>query len=116
MAKPAEIADAVAIVPVRNVTATVAFYKDFLGFEARFVSQDESFATVTRGEALVLGNEARLEAQEVLVERDRGRDVANGDDRDGVRDLGWFRHWNLLDRGGGRISAPCCRQSYHNFF
>ena len=35
MAKPVEIADAVAIVPVRNVSATVAFYKDFLGFEAR---------------------------------------------------------------------------------
>ena len=51
MAKPAEIADAVAIVPVRNVTATVAFYKDFLGFEARFVAQDESFAAVTRGQA-----------------------------------------------------------------
>lgn len=45
------IEDAVAIVPVRDVEASVAFYRDTLGFEARFVSDDKGFGTVIRGEA-----------------------------------------------------------------
>lgn len=45
------IEDAVAIVPVRDVEASVAFYRDTLGFEARFVSDDKGFGTVIHGEA-----------------------------------------------------------------
>lgn len=45
------IEDAVAIVPVRDVEASVAFYRDTLGFEVRFVSDDKGFGTVVHGEA-----------------------------------------------------------------
>ena len=45
------IEDAVAIVPVRDVGASVDFYADVLGFERRFVSEDKSFAIVVHGEA-----------------------------------------------------------------
>ena len=45
------IEDAVAIVPVRDVEASVDFYADFLGFERRFVSDDKSFAIVVHGDA-----------------------------------------------------------------
>ena len=45
------IEDAVTIVPVRNVEASVRFYTDILGFEPRFVSDDKNFATVVHGEA-----------------------------------------------------------------
>lgn len=37
---------ALPIVPVRDVAATVAFYTDVLGFEARLVTDDDSFAVV----------------------------------------------------------------------
>lgn len=47
------IEDAVAIVPVRDVVATVDFYADVLGFERRLISEDESFAIVVHGEAAV---------------------------------------------------------------
>lgn len=47
------IEDAVAIVPVRDVEASVAFYRDTLGFEARFVSEDKGFGTVIHGEAAI---------------------------------------------------------------
>jgi len=47
------IEDAVAIVPVRNVEASAAFYRDTLGFETRFLSDDKTFATVVHGEAAV---------------------------------------------------------------
>ena len=45
------IEDAVAIVPVRDVEATVDFYADVLGFERRMVSDDKSFAIVVHGDA-----------------------------------------------------------------
>lgn len=45
------IEDAVAIVPVRDVEASVDFYADTLGFERRFVSDDKSFAIVVHGDA-----------------------------------------------------------------
>jgi catechol 2,3-dioxygenase-like lactoylglutathione lyase family enzyme len=45
------IEDAVAIVPVRDVEATVDFYADMLGFERRTVSDDKSFAIVVHGDA-----------------------------------------------------------------
>ena len=45
------IEDAVAIVPVRDIEATVDFYEHVLGFERRFVSEDKSFAIVVHGEA-----------------------------------------------------------------
>lgn len=47
------IEDAVAIVPVSDVVATVAFYRDVLGFEDRFISADATFAIVVHGEAAV---------------------------------------------------------------
>ncbi len=45
------IEDAVTIVPVRDVEASVRFYTDTLGFEQRFISDDKIFATVVHGEA-----------------------------------------------------------------
>ena len=45
------IEDAVAIIPARDVEASVRFYVDTLGFERRFVSDDESFAIVVHGDA-----------------------------------------------------------------
>ncbi len=47
------IEDAVAIVPVRNIPATVDFYADVLGFERRFMADDNSFAIVVHGEAAI---------------------------------------------------------------
>ena len=47
------IEDAVTIVPVRDVEASVAFYRDTLGFETRFLSNDKAFGTVVHGEAAV---------------------------------------------------------------
>ena len=47
------IEDAVAIVPVRDVPATMDFYADVLGFERRMVSDDRSFAIAVHGEAAV---------------------------------------------------------------
>lgn len=47
------IEDAVSIVPVRDIAKTVAFYADVLGFEARFVSDDETFAIVIHGDAAI---------------------------------------------------------------
>lgn len=47
------IKDAVAIVPVRDVEATVRFYGDVLGFEQRFVSTDRTFAMVGHGAAVI---------------------------------------------------------------
>ncbi len=47
------IDDAVAIVPVRDVAATVDFYAGVLGFERRMISDDRSFAIVVHGEAAV---------------------------------------------------------------
>lgn len=47
------IEDAVAIVPVRDIAATMDFYADVLGFERRFVSDDQSFAIAVHGEAAI---------------------------------------------------------------
>lgn len=47
------IEDAVAIVPVRDVGKSVAFYTGTLGFECRFQSGDGSFATVMHGDAAI---------------------------------------------------------------
>ena len=47
------IEDAVAIVPVRDVPATMDFYADVLGFERRMVSDDKSFAIAVHGDAAV---------------------------------------------------------------
>ena len=52
MAKPV-IEDAVAIVPVRDVTRTMDFYADVLGFEQRSVSDDNSFAIAVHGTAAI---------------------------------------------------------------
>ena len=53
MSKTPIIEDAVSIVPVKDVRATVAFYVDILGFEDRMVSEDNSFAIVIHGDAAV---------------------------------------------------------------
>ncbi|MGB0697695.1 MAG: bleomycin resistance protein [Rhodospirillaceae bacterium] len=53
MAETPIIEDAVSIVPVRDAAATVAFYVDILGFEARFVSDDKSFAILIHGAAAI---------------------------------------------------------------
>lgn len=53
MGKTPIIEDAVAIVPVKNVRATVAFYVDILGFEDRMVSDDGTFAILVHGEAAI---------------------------------------------------------------
>lgn len=45
------VEDAVAIVPVRDVGATLKFYAEVLGFETRLVSEDRTFASVARGGA-----------------------------------------------------------------
>jgi catechol 2,3-dioxygenase-like lactoylglutathione lyase family enzyme len=47
------IEDAVTIVPVKSVRATVAFYTGVLGFEDRMVSDDGTFAILVHGEAAV---------------------------------------------------------------
>ena len=47
------IEDAVAIVPVSNMSATMDFYADTLGFERRFVADDESFAIAVHGDAAI---------------------------------------------------------------
>ena len=47
------IEDAVAIVPVRDVPATMDFYADILGFERGMVSNDQSFAIAVHGDAAV---------------------------------------------------------------
>ncbi len=52
MQKPV-IEDAVSIVPVSDMSATMDFYADTLGFERRFVSDDDSFAIVVHGEAAI---------------------------------------------------------------
>ena len=51
--KEPAIEDAVAIVPVRDIEATVDFYADVLGFERRFIADDKSFAIVIHGEAAI---------------------------------------------------------------
>ena len=53
------------IVPVRDVGATAAFYRDILGFDVRTLMEDGSFALVGRDQAgvsLVRGDDAALEA------------------------------------------------------
>lgn len=45
------IEDAVAIVPVRDVVASVDFYTQVLGFERRSISDDNTFAIVVHGHA-----------------------------------------------------------------
>lgn len=47
------IESAVAIVPVRDIPATMDFYADILGFERRMISDDQSFAIAVHGEAAV---------------------------------------------------------------
>ena len=47
------IEDAVSIVPVKDIKATVDFYADVLGFERRMVSDDKTFAIVVHGEAAI---------------------------------------------------------------
>lgn len=47
------IEDAVAIVPVSDIVATVDFYADILGFERCVVSDDETFAIVVHGDAAI---------------------------------------------------------------
>ena len=47
------IEDAVAIVPISDMSATVDFYVRILGFERRFVADDASFAIVVHGEAAI---------------------------------------------------------------
>ncbi len=46
-----EIEDAVTLVPVRDVEASIKFYVDMLDFECRFLSDDKNFGTVVHGEA-----------------------------------------------------------------
>ena len=53
------------IVPVRDVGATAAFYRDVLGFDVRTLIEDGSFALVAcdqAGVSLVRGDDAALEA------------------------------------------------------
>ncbi len=47
------IEDAIAIVPVRDVAATVRFYADVLGFTPASVPDGETFATVRRDGAAI---------------------------------------------------------------
>lgn len=53
MSKTPIIEDAVSIVSVKDVRATVAFYVDVLGFEDRMVSDDDNFAIVVHGDAAI---------------------------------------------------------------
>ena len=53
MSETPVIEDAVAIIPVRDVTSTMDFYADVLGFERRFVSDDASFAIAVHGAAAI---------------------------------------------------------------
>ena len=53
MSHPPVIEDAVAIVPVRDVAATLDFYADVLGFERRFAADDQSFGIAVHGDAAV---------------------------------------------------------------
>ena len=53
MSDPPVIEDAVAIVPVRDLAETIAFYRDVLGFEPQLVTEDGSFGTVVRGSAAI---------------------------------------------------------------
>lgn len=48
-----QIEDAVSIVPVKDIRQTVDFYTATLGFEERFVSDDETFAIVVHGGAAI---------------------------------------------------------------
>ena len=52
MQKPV-IEDAVSIVPVSDMSNTMDFYADTLGFEKRFVADDNSFAIAVHGDAAV---------------------------------------------------------------
>ena len=45
------IEDAVAIIPVADVAASLAFYRDVLGFDERMLSDDETFGIVVHGDA-----------------------------------------------------------------
>ena len=47
------IEDAVAIVPVRDIPTTMDFYAGVLGFERRFVADDQSFAIAVHGDAAI---------------------------------------------------------------
>jgi len=47
------IEDAVSIVPVKDIDATVIFYAEVLGFERRMISDDKTFAIVVHGEAAI---------------------------------------------------------------
>lgn len=53
MAETPVIEDAVAIVPVSDVASTMDFYADVLGFERRFVADDNSFAIAVHGDAAI---------------------------------------------------------------
>ncbi|MEO1248288.1 MAG: VOC family protein [Pseudomonadota bacterium] len=46
-----QILSGATIVPVRDVAASVDFYRDALGFEVRFAAEDGSIAIVGRGPA-----------------------------------------------------------------
>lgn len=60
------IEDAVAIIPVRDVELSAAFYTATLGFELRSISDDKAFAILTHGDAalhlLHSDDEASLQA------------------------------------------------------
>ncbi len=45
------IEDAVAIIPVADVAASIDFYRDVLGFEQRMLSDDGTLGIVVHGEA-----------------------------------------------------------------
>ena len=47
------IEDAVAIVPVRDVAASIDFYADVLGFERRMISDDGVFGIAVHGDAAI---------------------------------------------------------------
>ncbi len=65
------IEDAVAILPIQDMNASLAFYEDVLGFERGFVADDLSFATIKHGEAalhlLQTDDEASLEASKYHI-------------------------------------------------
>jgi catechol 2,3-dioxygenase-like lactoylglutathione lyase family enzyme len=47
------IEDAMPIVPVADIAATMAFYTEVLGFEPRFVASDRRFAMLAHGAAAI---------------------------------------------------------------
>ncbi len=89
------------IVPVKDVAATAAFYRDTLGFDVRTLMEDGSFALVARDQAgvsLVRGDDAALKATRTNISA-----YIWVQDLDGL----WEELSPELEKlGDGRVRAP----------